>query len=265
MQNVLITGVSGGMGKATALKFLNNGYRVYGLDINNPNFINDNFFFFKVDLTNSEEINKVYYQLNESNIKIDSIINTAGIYNLDSLIEINEKDFIKIFNINVFSIYRINKTFIPLLNDKGKIFVISSELGPLDPLPFTGIYAITKSTIEKYVYSLRMELQLLGYKVILIRPGAVDTGLLDVSMNSLDNFINSTSHYKCNASKFKDIVNSVESKKISPNKIGNLIYKVNKKKNPKYVYNINRNKLLLLLNILPKRLQNKIIKSILKS
>ena len=119
------------------------------------------------------------------------------------MIEISEKDFIKIFNINVFSIYRINKTFIPLLNDKGKIFVISSELGPLDPLPFTGIYAITKSTIEKYVYSLRMELQLLGYKVILIRPGAVDTVLLNVSMNSLDNFINSTSHYKCNASKHK--------------------------------------------------------------
>ena len=36
--------------------------------------------------------------------------------------------------------------------------------------------------------------------------------------------------------------------------------KVGQKKNPKYIYQINRNKLLLLLNFLPKRLQNKNIK-----
>ena len=158
----------------------------------------------------------------------------------------------------------MNKTFLPLLKEGGKIIVVSSELAPLDPLPFTGLYAITKSTIEKYVYSLRMELQLLGYKVVLVRPGAVDTGLLDVSTNSLDKFVNNTKIYKCNASKFKSIVNNVEAKKVSPEVIGKLIYKINKKKNPKYVYSVNRNIGLLLLNILPQRLQNKIIKSILK-
>ena len=39
-------------------------------------------------------------------------------------------------------------------------------------------------------------------------------------------------------------------------------YRLNKK-NPKYVYSINRNKLLRLLNIMPQKLQNKIIKKIL--
>lgn len=263
-KNVLITGALGGMGRATATKFLSNGYRVYGLDINDPDFNNDNFIFYKVDLTNSEEINKVYKEIKETNITFDAIINTAGIYDLNSLIEIDEEKFVKLFNINVFSIYRINKTFLPLLKEKGKIFVISSELGPLDPLPFTGLYAITKSTIEKYVYSLRMELQLLGYQVVLIRPGAVDTGLLDVSTDSLNKFIEQTKLYKVNANKFKNIVDSVENKKISPNKIGELIFKINKKKKAKYIYNINRNKLLLLLNILPKKIQNKIIYNILK-
>ena len=178
--------------------------------------------------------------------------------------EIKEEDFIKIFNINVFAIYRINKTFLPLLKEKGRIIVISSELGPLDPLPFTGLYGITKSTIEKYVYSLRMELQLLDIKVILIRPGAVDTGLLDVSTTALDKFINKTNLYSCNAKKFKNIVDSVEARKIKPIKIANLIYKVANKKHPRYVYSINRNPLLLILNALPKSWQNNIIKSILK-
>lgn len=251
------------MGLSTLKRFIKEGYIVYGLDVIPLKEEIEGLKFFQVDLTKKEEIETVFNKIKEDNVKFDAIINTAGIYNLDSLIEISEENFIKIFDINVFSIYRIVKTFISLLNPKGKVIIISSELGPLDPLPFTGLYAISKSTIEKYVYSLRMELQLLDYQVALVRPGAVNTSLLSVSTTAIDRFIKTTSHYKCNASNFKKVVNSVENKNIHPDKIGNLIYKINQKKKPKYVYNINRNKLLLLLNFLPKRFQNYIIKKIL--
>jgi hypothetical protein len=43
-----------------------------------------------------------------------------------------------------------------------------------------------------------------------------------------------------------------------------LTLKILNKKNPKYIYSINRNKLLLLLNSLPQKMQTKIIKKILK-
>ena len=260
---VLITGVSGGMGVHIAKTFIDNGYFVYGLDIVEPKEKNDNLLFIKTNLKSEEEIIEAYKQVANSIEQLEAIINAAGIYDLNSLIEISEKDFINIFNINAFSCYRINKTFLPLLKEKGKIFMISSELGPLDPLPFTGLYGISKAVIEKYAYSLRMELQLLNYKVVVIRPGAVDTGLLDVSTKRINDFENNTTHYKYNAARFKKITNSVENRKVSPAKIGKLIYKVNLKKNPKYVYSINRNPGLILLNILPRRLQNYIIKKIL--
>lgn len=259
---VLITGVSGGMGLATAQKFIDDGYKVYGLDIKEPKESLKGLSFIKTNLTKLEEVESAFNIVKD---ELDCIINTAGIYDLNSLIEISEEEFIKIFNINVFSIYRVNKTFLPLLKEGGRIIMVSSELAPLDPLPFTGLYAISKSTIEKYAYSLRMELQLLGYKVILIRPGAVDTGLLEVSTTRLEDFTNSTTHYQCNAQKFKQVVDSVESKKVSPDKIANLIYKAAIKKRPKYVYKINRNKGLLILNMLPKSWQHRIIKNILKS
>ena len=143
--------------------------------------------------------------------------------------------------------------------------MISSELGPLDHLPFTGIYGITKSTVEKYAYSLRMELQLLGYQVVLIRPGAIDTGLINVSVDKLDRFTRDTKYYQYNSKKFLKIVNSVENKKIHPSKLANLIYKVSFKKKPRYVYKINRNFLLLVLNALPQHFQNWVIKKILTS
>ena len=259
-KSVLITGVSGGMGLATAKKLISLGYQVYGLDIKEPTEQLEGLSFIKADLTKLEEVESAFNKVNE---ELDAIINTAGIYDLNSLIEISEEEFIRIFNINVFSIYRVNKTFLPRLKEKGRIIMVSSELAPLDPLPFTGLYAITKSTIEKYAYSLRMELQLLGYKVILIRPGAVDTGLIEVSTTKLDQFTSNTTHYQYNAQKFKQIVDSVESKKVSPDKIANVIYKAMTKKRPKYVYKINRNKGLLILNMLPKWWQHRIIKKIL--
>ena len=258
---VLITGVSGGVGLTTATTFINAGYKVYGLDIKEPETKLEGLEFIKTDLTKLEEVESAFNKVKD---QLDYIINTAGIYDLNSLIEISEEEFIRIFNINVFSIYRVNKTFLPLLKEKGRIIMVSSELAPLDPLPFTGLYAITKSTIEKYAYSLRMELQLLGYKVILIRPGAIDTGLIEVSTNKLDKFVENTEHYQCNAERFKNIVNSVESKKVPPVKIANLIYKASQKKRPKYVYKINRNKGLLILNMLPKSWQHRIIKKILE-
>ena len=261
MKSILITGVSGGMGLAIAKKFISNGYKVYGLDIKKPGEDIANLIYIPTDLTKMESVEKAFEEIKSD--KLSAIINTAGIYELNSLIEMSEEDFIRVFNINLFAIYRVNKTFIPLLEEVGRVIMISSELAPLDPLPFTGIYAISKTAIEKYAYSLRMELQLLGHKVIVIRPGAVDTTLLDVSTSRLDNFIDNTKLYKCNAERFKEIVNSVESKKVPPQKIADLVYKSYNAKRPKYIYKINRNKLLLLLNILPKRLQNRIIKNIL--
>ena len=265
MKAVLVTGVSGGVGFEVAKSFLSNGYKVFGLDIKSPSEEMDNFTFISTDLTKQEEVNKAFETIKDSGYKLKNIINSAGMYDLNSLVEMSEEDFIKIFNVNVFSMYRVNKAFLPLLEDKGKIIMISSELGPLDPLPFTGIYSITKSLVEKYAYSLRMELQLLGYQVVLIRPGAIDTGFIDVSINKLDKFTKETTLYQYNSKKFLKIVNSVESRKIHPSKVAKLIYKVSDKKRPKYVYKINRNPLLLLLNIMPQRFQNWVIKKILTS
>ena len=262
MSNVIITGCSGGMGLATSKELIKQGYEVFGLDIKETEPF-DHFHFFKTDLTKSEEIDKAFKIIKEQVEDIDAIINMAGITDMNSLIEMPEKDFIRIFNINLFGMYRINKTFVPLLKEKGKIFITSSELAPLDPLPFNGIYAITKSAVEKYAYSLRMELQLLGYQVVVIRPGAVDTDLINVSNIQIERFVNENTNYKEISKKFKQIVDSVEARKIPPERIAQLVKKVIKKKNPKYIYKINRNPLLMMMNILPKRWQNKIIKRVL--
>ena len=263
MKNILITGAGNGMGKATALYLASIGYKVFALDVVEQEQ-SENITSIKVDVTNLDSVQNAYEQISKQIDGLDAIVHFAGIYSMDSLVEIEEDEFIKIFNINVFGIYRINKVFLPLLlKNKGRIVMTSSELAPLDPLPFTGLYAITKSTVEKYAFSLRMELNLLGIKVSVLRCGAVKTNMISASTKALDKMCAKTKLYSYNTTKFKKIVNSVESKMIEPIKIAKLIWKILKSKKPKYVYKINANKYLKLLNSLPDKLQVAIIKNIL--
>lgn len=264
MKYVLITGAYGGMGYKTAKLLSENGFTVFAVDKTvkekEPNIIP-----LQTDLTDIESIKHTFTLVSEKTDELCAIIHFAGIYRLDSLVEISEERFTGIFDINLFGAYRINKTFLPFLKCGSKIIITTSELAPLQPLPFTGIYAITKTALEKYAFSLRMELQLLGIKVCVIRPGAVKTGLLSVSTQELDRFCENTKTYTYNAEKFKKIVTGVEAKNVSPEKIAKTVMRTLLSKNPKYVYNINRNPLLKILNALPCKWQTKIIGKILKT
>jgi short-subunit dehydrogenase len=191
-------------------------------------------------------------------------VHFAGIYDLNSLLEIDEEKFTRIFDINLFGVYRVNKIFSPMLRKGSRVIVTTSELAPLSPLPFTGLYAVTKGALEKYAESLRMELALLDVSVSILRPGAVNTGLLNVSTSALDRFCENTTLYPCNAENFKKVVDSVEAKNVPPEAVAKRALKAMEQKRPKYVYNLNRNPLLRLLNVLPRRWQVNIIKMIIR-
>lgn len=263
MKYALITGAYGGMGRAAVNALKSAGYYVFALD-KRVEEATDGVLPIAYDATNSESVSAAFEQVKSHTDRLDLVVHFAGIYTLNSLVEYTEEAFKTAFDINVFGVYRVNKAAMPFLKKGSKILVTTSELAPLDPLPFTGLYAVTKSTLDKYAYSLRMELQLLGVSVVVLRPGAVDTGLLDVSTRALDAFCENTALYSCNAARFKRVVESVEARKVSPEKVGRKVAKIASKRNPKYVYKLNRNPLLLLLNCQPKRLQTWIIKQILK-
>lgn len=264
MKYVLVTGAYGGMGRSVVKKLVNNGYTVFALD-KRVEAEEDGVIPIETDISSIDSIKAAFNIVKAKTDNIFAIVHFAGVYMLDSLIEIADENFEKILKVNFCGAVYVNKIFAPLLNNGSKIIITTSELAPLDPLPFTGIYAITKSALDKYAYSLKMELQLLGVSVSVIRAGAVSTGMLGVSTTALDRFCENTSIYKCNAKRFRKIVNSVEAKSIKPEKIADKTIKILNKKNPKFIYNINRNKLLLLLNVLPKRMQFWVIKKILKN
>ena len=263
MKYIIVTGAYGGMGRKTIDLLKKQGFCVIAID-KTIGAAEKNVIPLQVDITDVESVKCAFEKVKTVTNELYAIVHFAGIYMLNSLVEIESDRFAHAFQVNLFGTFLVNKTFLPLLKSGSRIVIMTSELAPLDPLPFTGIYAVTKSALDKYAYSLRMELQLLGIYVSVIRAGAVDTGMLSVSTDSLDRFCTNTKLYSCNAERFKNIVERVEAKCIPAEKIAQKTQKILKEKNPKFAYNINRNPLLLLLNALPKKLQFWIIKQVLK-
>ena len=264
MKSILITGAGGGMGKAAVALFTARGYRVYALD-RVKCAPRENVVPLQADVTDEKSVAAAYEVVCAAETQLCGIIHLAGIYVLDSLVEITPAAFERALRINLGGAYLVNRCFLPLLKKGSRVILVTSELAARDPLPFTGLYGITKTALDKYAYSLQMELQLLGVHVSVLRAGAVDTGMLGDSTRQLDAFCCDTRLYACNARRFRDIVDRVEARRIPPAKIAEKLERIFHARSPRFAYAINRNPLLILFDLLPKRARFALIRMILRS
>lgn len=263
MRYILISGAAGGMGQAAVQRLTQAGFTVFALD-QVPIPARDNVIPLEADITDDESLRQAFDRVRSITEELFAIVHFAGIYMLDSLVEMESKTFVRAFDINVFGAFRLNRCFLPLLGPGSRILITTSELAPLDPLPFTGLYAVTKSALDKYAFALRMELQLRDIAVTVLRPGAVSTGMLKASTDALDRFCRRTQLYAFNARRFQRIVGAVETRNIPPEKIADRTLKILQARRPRLVYSLNRNPLLLLMHLLPPRWQTRIIGRILR-
>lgn len=264
MKTILITGANGGMGRATVDWFAARGYRVFALD-RDECAPRENVIPICADVTDERSVTAAFEAVSNETQELCGILHLAGIYMLDSLVEMQPSEFERAFRVNLGGAFLINRTFLPLLKKGASIIMLTSELAVRDPLPFTGLYGVTKTALDQYAYSLRMELQLLGINVSVLRAGAVDTGMIGASTRALETFCHHTKLYAVNAKRFRQIVDNVEARKIPPAKIAAKLYRIFTRRKPKFGYSINRNILLILLDMLPKSARFFIIKRILSA
>lgn len=255
--NILITGAASGIGRETANYFLKQGHSVFGLDIA-PMPERENFRGFTADITDEGSVLAVRQQLEA--VPLDAIVNVAGIHLMTSLVEGDFPRMKKAVDINLTGAMLVNRVFHQNLKANGRIIIVTSEVANLDPLPFNGLYSVTKTALDAYAQALRQELNLLGQKVITLRPGAVETPLCHGSVQATANLADGTKLYKNQAGRFSGLAAKFMGKPVKPEKIATLIYKATTAKRPKLIYKKNRNPGLVLLNVLPKGMQCAIIK-----
>jgi len=189
MRQVVITGVSSGIGHASTKLLIDRGFRVFGsvrqkadADRLQEEFGN-NFVPLLFDVTDEAgvqlEADRVGREL--GNVVIDGLVNNAGIEIAGPLACLPVDQFRKQLEVNLVGPLIVTKAFLPLLGadparkgKPGRIVNISSTSGKIAG-PFTGAYSASTFGLEGFSDSLRRELILFGIDVIVIRPGAVVT------------------------------------------------------------------------------------------
>ena len=149
MKQILLTGAAGGMGRATADLLAKSGYRVFALD-KTPCKATESIIPIVADLTDEESVRAAFARVSEETDELCGILHLAGIYLLDSLVEISPASFERALSVNLGAAFLVNRTFLPLLSSGAKIVHVTSELAVRDPLPFTGLYGITKAALDRY-------------------------------------------------------------------------------------------------------------------
>ena len=133
MKTILITGANGGMGRATVDWFAARGYRVFALD-RDECAPRENVIPICADVTDERSVTAAFEAVSNETQELCGILHLAGIYMLDSLVEMQPSEFERAFRVNLGGAFLINRTFLPLLK-KSKIGAlvanISSEAGSI--------------------------------------------------------------------------------------------------------------------------------------
>ncbi len=189
MQSVVITGVSTGIGWATAKLLLDRGFRVFGsvrkqadADRLKAEF-GANFTPLLFDVTDEAAVLAAAREVRAAlgGETLTGLVNNAGIAVAGPVLELAADEFRRQMDVNVVGPIIATQAFGPLLGSdpslkgpKGRIVMISSVAGK-NGNPLMSAYSASKHAIEGLSESLRREMMLFGIDVIIIAPGPVKT------------------------------------------------------------------------------------------
>ena len=263
-KTVLITGACGGLGRAAALRFAREGFRVFAADVY-PFGEAENVVPVVMDVRNGESVSAALRFISESCEGLDAVVHLAGKYTMDSFIEIEQEELLSMLEVNLMGVYRVNKAFLPLVqNAGGRIIIVASELAPLDPLPFNGIYSMTKRALDGYAHSLALELDLIGTKVITVYPGAYGDGMTKAAVRAMDRMKDKTKLYPLVSERFRNIVLNETGKAKDPDNLAEKLCRIACKKRPRFRYFMNNSIKLRLFSALPMDVQAAALRLLLK-
>ena len=185
---VIITGVCGGIGFATALRFKRNGWIVVGVDIKeDENVKNSIDMLCKVDISSEDEIREFVYIVQTEFGRVDAIVNNAAYQVCKPFHEHTVSDWDAVMNVNVRAGFLFCKYFRDLLvESKGSVVNVSS-VHAVATSENIAVYAASKGSLSALTRAMALEYGKVGVRVNAVCPGAVDTGMLRAGLMR-DNF-----------------------------------------------------------------------------
>ncbi len=185
--NVIITGASSGIGYELVKKFIHAGHAVIAIARNRHKLLqlenelkSENFHYLGFDLSTDDYKKELIPFVRKRFIKVDILINNAGMLINKTLGEMSDEDFDQIFNINVRSPFRLVRDLLPNYSNNAHIVNISSMGGVQGSVKFPGLslYSASKAALAVFTECLAEEFKSRNIRANALAIGAVQTEML---------------------------------------------------------------------------------------
>ena len=202
-KNCLITGSTGGLGKEIAKEFAKNGCNLFLTGRNNKklNSLKDELEknqikidFQQADLSDTDEIQKLFKKVKGGFSNIDILVNCAGVFPVKLLSDSTIDDFEKCFSVNVKAAFLLCKEFSQGMISKkwGRIDNIASS-SAYAGFKNTSVYCSSKHALLGLSRSLHSELREYNVRTFCVSPGSIKTSMgKSVIGQSYETFLNPT-------------------------------------------------------------------------
>ena len=183
MKTALVTGAAAGIGKAVALKFLAEGYRVIGMSRREAaDFTHPNFTYVSGDVSVTADRERLI----DTARQIDVLVNAAGIVVDGSVETADMADWDRSMDTNGKSVFMLSRLAMPYLRrTKGSIVNVAS-VAALKGLKNRAIYSATKGAMIALSQSMAAEHIADGVRVNCVSPGTVLSPSLQGRIDSTD-------------------------------------------------------------------------------
>ena len=176
-KTVLITGVSSGIGRETALFLSKKGFRVFGTVRKEARGL-DGVELMRLDVTDDTSVNEAVRAITAKAGPIGGLVNNAGYLLNGAIEETSLAEAREQFETNFFGVLRTVNAVLPGMREQGygRIVNVSSVLGFM-PAPYAGLYVASKHAIEGYTETLDHEVRQFGVRAVLVEPDFTRTGI----------------------------------------------------------------------------------------
>lgn len=179
---VLITGATSGIGKATAERFVREGWRVIGTGRRSERLeamkmaLGERFHAACFDIADEAGIQSALAALPGEFRHVDVLVNNAGLaLGTAPAQEAKLDDWKRMIATNVTGLVTITHMLLPRLIERRGMIVNVSSVAAHYPYPGGNVYAGTKAFVRQFSLGLRSDLHGTGVRVTCIEPGMLES------------------------------------------------------------------------------------------